>query len=496
MKTRVITLIGGMVAAGALLYQIPSQSIDQKISPHIPNSLKSRATVNVIVGMKEKADLAGAVQISSKEEKGAFVYKQLTEIASTSQADLQAWLKNQNISFQSIYIGNMIALEGVTLEQIQEIAKRSDVEKIFNNPSVQQKLPRGSASEKVVRAVGANLTAIGAPKVWSEYKTQGEGIVVAGQDTGVDWTHKGLIKAYRGNNNGTYDHKYSWHDSIKKAIGGGNNKCGYNIDTPCDDDQHGTHTMGTMIGNDGTNTVGVAPGAKWMACRNMDAGVGRPTTYIECFEYFLAPYPQGGNPMKDGDPKAAPHVINNSWGCPESELCDGTEFKDVLAAMKAAGIMVVASAGNEGPNCDTIGDPPATYTMTTLSVGAMDHRNGTIASFSSRGPSVLDKGVGPDVSAPGVSITSTIPGGTYSGSMWSGTSMAGPHVVGQVALMWSANPKLIGKIDETIAIIQKTATPKTTTQKCGGIGGDKIPNNTYGYGNIDVYKSVTEALKF
>src|SRR5690606_10163963 len=133
------------------------------------------------------------------------------------------------------------------------------------------------------------------------------------------------------------------------------------------------------------------PNAKWIACRNMDGGNGTPATYLECFEWLLAPYAYGKNPMVDGNPAMAPHVINNSWGCPPEEGCTGDEILPALQAMKAAGIMVVVSAGNDGPGCGTIQSPPAIHSALSFSVGAYNHRgSGSIATFSSRGPSSFD----------------------------------------------------------------------------------------------------------
>jgi subtilisin family serine protease len=280
----------------------------------------------------------------------------------------------------------------------------------------------------------------------------------------------------------------------------------YNYPEPCDDDQHGTHTTGTMAGDDRSqNHIGVSPDSKWIACRNMDAGFGSPATYLECFQYFLAPHPAFADPFTAGKTKYAPHVINNSWGCPPEEGCSGAEILPALKAMKAAGIMVVASAGNEGPECGTINNPPAYHSAWNLSVGAYDHRTLLIANFSSRGPSTFDQGEGPTVTAPGVQIRSAIPGGRYDHVKWSGTSMAGPHVAGQVGLMWDANPKLIGKIDETIRLIKATALPvplNTITNStdaedavtaCGSDQADAPHNNTYGYGRINIYESVKAA---
>ena len=101
--------------------------------------------------------------------------------------------------------------------------------------------------------------------------------MVGNGDTGMRWTHNALKPHYRGWNGSTADHNYNWHDAIHS--GGGD--CGPNHQEPCDDGGHGTHTTGVAIGDDGAgNQIGVAPGAKWIGCRNMDqlaAGRRRPT---------------------------------------------------------------------------------------------------------------------------------------------------------------------------------------------------------------------------
>jgi serine protease AprX len=340
------------------------------------------------------------------------------------------------------------------------------------------------------RGIEKSVIATGADKVWSQLKIKGAGVVVAGQDTGVDWTHPALKAKYRGWDGSAADHRYNWHDSIH---GKGSNPCGYDQSAPCDDDQHGTHTMGTMVGDDGAgNQVGMAPDAKWIACRNMDQGRGKPSTYIECFEWFLAPYPQGGNPRTDGDPSKAPDVVNNSWGCDGSEGCSGDEIIPAIRALAAAGVVIVASAGNDGPSCSTINSQPATDSVDTITVGAYDYRNNSIASFSSRGPSTLDGQLGPQVAAPGVGIRSSVPGGGYEGG-WDGTSMAGPHVVGAAALLIAANPALRGKPAAVMQALRSTCIPKTSSQKCGNVAGSAIPNNTWGNGIIDALKA-TQAV--
>jgi len=188
--------------------------------------------------------------------------------------------------------------------------------------------------------------------------------------------------------------------------------------------------MGTLVGDDGAgNQIGMAPGARWIGCRNMDSkGYGFPATYLTCFEFFLAPYPLDGTPDQ-GNPELGPDVTNNSWSCPVYEGCAWDTLQAAVEAQRAAGIFTVVAAGNNSSGgCSTISEPPALYDA-AYTVGATTS-NDTIASFSRRGPVTID-GSGrlkPDLSAPGVNIRSSVPGGWYQVNQ--GTSMAAPHVAG------------------------------------------------------------------
>ena len=289
-----------------------------------------------------------------------------------------------------------------------------------------------------------------------------KGAVIGGQDTGYQWDHPALVNQYRGNNGIIVNHNYNWHDAIHS--GGGS--CGPNSPFPCDDFGHGTHTMGTMVGDDGAgNQTGMAPGARWIGCRNMNVGVGSPATYSECYQWFIAPTDLNNlNPRPD----LAPDVINNSWGCPPSEGCtDPNVLLTVVNNVHAAGIVTAHSAGNSGPDCSTVSDPAAIY-ANSFTVGATDNTD-TIAGFSSRGPVTIDGSnrLKPNVSAPGVNIRSSVPGRYISGL--SGTSMAAPHVAGLVALLISSQPSLAGHVDEIESLIELSAVPRTTSQNCGGV---------------------------
>jgi subtilisin family serine protease len=221
------------------------------------------------------------------------------------------------------------------------------------------------------------------------------------------------------------------------------------------------------------------------------AGNGQPSTYIACNQFFLAPYPHGGDPELDGDPSKAPDIVNNSWGCPSSEGCNVTILRASFEALRAAGILAVASAGNYGSACSTVFDPPAMYDQPFV-VGATDSSN-FLAGFSSRGP-VTGDGSGrlrPDVAAPGVSVRSAKRGGGYEAN--SGTSMAGPHVAGAAALLWSAKPQVRGLIGITRCLISQSARSivlLSTPQTCGGTSQASRPNNSFGYGLIDAYDAI------
>lgn len=472
-----------------------------KLSHHMMKRLESGAVHHeVIIKLAEKADLSQVSSALTKEKKGRAVYRALTEVAKASQAKLVKYLSSKNVRFERFYISNMIAAYGVSNEVLSELTRRVDVYQIFGNQSYSVDIPVSVAPfEQAFEAAGIekSLVETNTIQVWEQYGLKGKGIVVAGQDTGVQWDHPALIRQYRGYaDGGAVDHNYHWYDAIREPLGSSRrNPCGYATEAPCDDNNHGTHTVGTIVGDDGRgNQIGMAPEAEWIACRNMDSGMGRSTTYMRCFEFFLAPFPLNGDPMEEGRPELAPHVINNSWGCPVSELCEGNELADVLEAIYRAGIINVVSAGNAGSNCGSINDQPATHSDLTLSVGAYDHRSGRIAYFSSRGPSALDGKVGPDVAAPGVRIRSAVTGSRYQGG-FSGTSMAGPHVAGQAALVLEA---LGGAYEDTQTIfdlITASARAKTHSQTCGGVSGDSIPNNTFGYGNIDSLSAVEMAIK-
>jgi serine protease AprX len=460
-----------------------------KVAPQVLAQAASEP-VEFLVVLKAQADLSAAQKLPTKAEKGAYVYQQLSQLAARTQEPVLAELKALGASYRPFWVTNMIWVRGDGAS-VQAMAQRADVARLDANPWVRQALPQpvqapAPQGPTATDSIQWNINYVNAPQVWAD-GYNGQGVVIGGQDTGYRWDHEALKDHYRGWNGSTADHNYNWHDAIHS--GGG--ICGQNALAPCDDYGHGTHTMGTMLGEDpsGNYKIGMAPGARWIGCRNMNGGVGSPASYSECFEWFIAP-----TDLHDQNPRPdlAPDVINNSWGCTYYEGCQAWDtLQSVVDNTRAAGIVVVASAGNSGPACNTVNDPPAMY-GSVFTVGATGYQNDQIAGFSSRGPGDGSNLLKPDVTAPGMGVYSSLSTITDTYGTSQGTSMAAPHVSGLVALLISADPLLRGNVDAIEDIIRQSSVPLTTTQDCGTMPGTLVPNNTFGYGRIDAWKAFTQ----
>lgn len=463
----------------------PSNGVD-KVDAEVWLALDQHTTVECFLLFKEQATTQ-TTKGSSKAIKAATVFAALRQKAQETQDPICRFLARQNIPYRPYYIVNGIWIKA-NRATIAQLATYAQIDRIAPNPRIKNPLPKAMPTN-AQKTTTWGIQRIEAHELWAK-GIRGAGAVVGGQDTGYDWLHPAINQQYRG---AAGNHNYHWHDAIHGQISNDTfNSCGYDSPVPCDDNRHGTHTMGTMAGDDGMGEeIGVAPAAEWVGCRNMENGWGTPATYLECFEWFLAPTDTNGlNPQ----PSRAPHVIANSWGCPPSEGCNTSNFSMLQIAvenLKNAGVVVVVSAGNDGRDgCSSIRNPAAIYEASFV-VGATDIRD-TLANFSSRGQVLVD-GSGrmkPDVVAPGVSVRSCVPGGGY--TSFSGTSMAGPHVAGAVALLISAQPSLAGQVDSIEALLKMTADTVYTYQNdtCGTTPMTVFPNNMVGHGRINLLKAV------
>jgi len=476
-------LLGGL-ALGLAVCTVPSGpatgavDVTSKIAPRVLAETAAGKTVEAMVVLQAQADLSGAKAFTARTSKGRFVVDALRATADATQPALRAFLDSRGVTYQSFYIVNAIKITGDGA-LMRDIAARPDVLRIDANPLVHTALPTPTGIDhRAPTTVEWNVAKVKADKVWAR-GFRGEGRVVADADTGVQWDHPALKSHYRGWNGSSASHDFNWHDATSA-----------HSTTPVDPHSHGTFTTSQMVGDDGAgNQVGVAPGAKWIGCRNMDSGGnGTPATYTECFEWLIAPYAIGA-PPSSGDPALAPDSINNSWGCPTSEGCSTATLQSIVEAVRAAGIFPAVAAGNAGSGCSTIVDPPSFYDA-SVTVGATTNRN-KLSSFSSRGMVTADGSnrMKPDLSAPGENIRGAVPGNVYQ-SGWSGTSMATPHVAGAVALVWQENPNLVGDVDATEALLTSTALPLTLSGTCNGVSGTAVPNWGFGYGLLNILAAV------
>ncbi|WP_047982696.1 S8 family serine peptidase [Ornithinibacillus contaminans] len=493
-------------------------SAASKISASLAKQFDTSKNATFIVKFKEQADTSAAankaVESARKANLSAYkteftkrsaVISELKTTAQKSQANVLDFLeqevqKGNAKDVEPFYIVNGIAVT-TTKEVAEKLAAFDEVEKIlpneqrrlmteseqslaiknnvvsqkkqtgflrdvpFNKPgkvTAEEKKKQQAAIDNTTQSVEWNVDRVNAPDVWS-LGYDGTGVVVAVIDTGVDWTHPALQEKYRGYDSATgeADHTYSFYDPVQGQT------------EPYDQDGHGTHVTGTIVGSepDGSNQVGVAPGAEWIAVQAFTGQNAYDTDLIAAGEWIMEP---------GGDLSKAPDVVNNSWGGGP-----GIDewYQDIVIAWRNADIFPVFAAGNT--NDSNPGGPgsvasPANYPE-SFAVGATDS-NDNRASFSLEGPSPYGE-IKPDIAAPGAGIRSAAVGGGYVGN--SGTSMAAPAVAGVVALLKQVNSSLT--VDEMEQILMDTADSEAGTDS----QYRESPNNGYGHGIIDAFAAVT-----
>src|SRR4029077_7222302 len=250
-------------------WHVASRSI--KIAPWVIERTANGQNAEFFVVIADQADLSGAMNLATKAEKGRYVYEELRNKSQATQGPVLQWLRERGIEHRSFYIVNAVLVKG-SREVADALASRQDVARIEGNPHIQNSLSESAAFvgglslPHTVDTVEPNITYTHAPDVWA-LGFRGQGITVGGADTGERWTHNALKPQYRVWDGVAADHDDNWHDAIHDSVG---NPCGNDSPFPCDDLGHGTHTIGTAVGDDGMgNQIGMAPAANWIGCRNM-----------------------------------------------------------------------------------------------------------------------------------------------------------------------------------------------------------------------------------
>ncbi len=349
------------------------------------------------------------------------------------------------------------------LSAVSDIENLAGVKGVIDNATLEYIDPvESNPAQLTSGAVSSHLEALNVPALWRRGLTGG-GRLVCSFDTGVQSDHPALQSKWRGNHASS---SACWFGPVAGT------------ETPIDRSGHGTHTMGIMVGSTPTDSFGVAPSAEWISAAVVDQGLSFSATIadiLSAFQWAVDP---------DGDPSTVddmPDVILNSWGVPQSIYapCDQT-FSDAINNVEAAGIIVVFSAGNEGPDPMSLRLPAdnASTPINTFSVGAINTATLTVADFSSRGPSACDQtSKKPEVVAPGIGIVSSYKDSTY--RSMNGTSMAAPFIAGLAALLRQYNP------DATVAEVKNAI-----IQSCRDLGTPG-EDNDYGYGLPDAEAAIS-----
>ncbi|MFW5714692.1 MAG: S8 family serine peptidase, partial [Brevefilum sp.] len=378
------------------------------VDPELLEQLTRSDSVDYFIYFEEKADLSPAYNMPWKE-RGRFVYDRLTEVAYASQKSVRGYLDAQGVTFEAFWISNVIAVKSSSRATFEGLRSFPGVRALTAIPTVQLIEPvsiKEESAQPGIKIVESNLTHINADDAWA-LGYRGTNMVLGSIDTGVHFTHETLVKQYRGNQGGgIYDHAYNWWDAVLGQ------------DSAYDDNNHGTHTVGIMVGDDGgNNQIGVAPDAQWIACKGLSGqGSGDGNDLLKCGEFMAAPWDLNG---ENPNPDLRPNAVNNSWGDCGQAYNDW--YEDTIDSWLAAGIYPLFANGNAGgcrysypPDQNTVGNPARSYHVT--GVGSTGKSNGEYAQHSNWGPTdSLDtlnpKGhpdMKPQVVSPGVNIRSSI----------------------------------------------------------------------------------------
>jgi serine protease AprX len=210
----ILCLIAGAIAS-AHSDDRQTQSVESvalaKLAPWVLEHTQNSKQAEFLVVLADQADLRGAALLKTKKEKGRFVYNALWNKAHETQKSLLSWLEAGKIEHRSYYIVNMIWVRA-NLDVALTLAARPEVARIEGNPEIHNDVEQPSTARRespaVPETIEPNITNTRAPEVWALGYT-GQGVVVAGADTGYRWDHVTLQPHYRGWNGITANHDFN-----------------------------------------------------------------------------------------------------------------------------------------------------------------------------------------------------------------------------------------------------------------------------------------------
>ncbi|CAL8143298.1 unnamed protein product [Orchesella dallaii] len=437
-----------------------------------PNLLKLPSS-NIIVTMNDPLSQIWHNHVKnvfpSRDDKISSLVNELQGFALQSQAPLLSLIKGiTGTEAKPFWISNQLAIKNASPSLIKGLINSRLIKSIARDILFPIMPILNMTIGKPPDGPEWGIKKVNGDKLWN--LTQGEGIIVGTIDTGARATHTALRNNWVGLKN------HGWFDPFLYT------------DEPYDPVGHGTHTTATIAGDNG---VGIAPKAKWIACKACDIFNCFPTMLLACGQFMLCPTDTEGN---NKDCSKAPHIVSNSWGSNTGGLDDF--YNPIITSWRAAGIIPFFAIGNEGPDCKSTNVPGNQKDV--ISVGATD-ANDHLAGFSSRGPGEDLAPVKPEILAPGQGINSAWFINDNSYRVLSGTSMATPIVAGAAALLLALNSTL--KYDDIKNLLFETTFQGIALEEeersmiCGNISENNFPNHMLGHGRIDVYEAYTKMIE-
>jgi len=439
----------------------PSNVIEPSLRHVLQTGQKANVFISLKVGTASVLSRMNSMRFSDRTARLNTVASSLKNHAAESQQNILSVLEKSGVKYQSFWISNQVFIREASLEIVEKIAALTEVSSIEEEILIPVAKPEVTAVFEARRVLPREnqwgVLKIEADRVWRmPGGTNGTGVVLANVDTGVRGTHQDLRNNFFG--------AYGWFDPSNRTP------------EPNDQNGHGTHTMGTIAGHNG---IGVAPGATWQACKGCATSSCAQSDLTACGEFFACPTDTNG---QNPDCSKAPHVVSNSWG----GGAGGNFYDAVVAGWRAAGVIPFFSAGNNGPSCSSLGYPGEHADVIGVGSTVIDD---TLSSFSSVGPK-SDGLIQPDIAAPGSNVYSAYYTSDTAYSTLSGTSMACPHAAAAGGLILAVNPHF--KYDDIKAALANGADTDVvkTGRNCGSISENFFPNNAFGHGRINAYKSI------